>query len=178
MKNRFILLAFLCFQCLKVFSQTPPSDTYLKSMNSFLPGSPEAAQIMKYQDYPVNLFTGVPEISIPIFTVSGKGISVPISLSYHGGGGIKVDEQATNIGLNWALEAGGEITRDIRGGPDEGGSGTSGFINKPYTIANYVDDFNCCSGTYINQQLWVDAMNGHTDLEPDIFYFSFGGQFR
>jgi hypothetical protein len=77
--------------------------------------------MMKYQDYPVSLFTGTPEISVPIFTCSGKGISVPISISYHAGGGVKVDELPTEAGLGFSLIAGGEISRDMRGGPDEGG---------------------------------------------------------
>lgn len=163
----------LCMISLGAMAQ--PSGAYLNTLNSYMPGSPEAAQMRKYQDYPVNLFTGTPSISVPIYTLMGKGISVPITLSYHAAGGVRVDDQATAYGLGWSLNV-GEISREQRGGPDEGGSGTTGFLGKPDTMYEYIAKLTCCAGTYNNQQMWVDAMNGSTDLEPDIFYFSFGGQ--
>jgi len=174
MNRRLSLVIFFCIIGFGAQAQAP-SDSYLKSMNSYVSGSPEAAQIMKYADYPVNLFTGTPEISIPIYNLTGKGISVPVSISYHAGGGVKIDEQATNIGLSWSLDAGGEITREVRGAPDEGGNGSPGFFNKPNPMSYYIGRFNCCIGTYTDQQMWVQALQGQIDLEPDIFYFSFCG---
>lgn len=169
-----ILPLLLLFGSTTVGFAQGPSDLFLKTMNSYLSPSPESSQMMKFQDYPVSLFTGTPQVSIPIYNATGKGISVPISISYHAGGGVKVDELATNIGLGFSLICGGEITRDMRGGVDEGGSGTSGYLNKQFTMAQYIQKYNDGAGTYADQQLWVEAMNGHTDLEPDIFYFSFG----
>jgi YD repeat-containing protein len=174
MNKRLSLLLLFCVFGFWAKGQAP-SQTYLKTMNSYVSGSPEAAQIMKYTDYPVNLFTGTPEISVPIYTLVGKGISVPINISYHAGGGVKVDEQSTNIGLSWAIDAGGEITREVRGKADEGGTGSPGFFNKPYPMSVFIDSFNCCIGNYTNQGMWVNAFSGLYDLEPDIFYFSFGG---
>lgn len=185
MMNRIAFLLLLGFISPRSFSQTP-SDLYLKTLNSYVAGSPEASQIMKYQDYPINLFTGTPQIGIPVYTLTGKGIAVPISISYHAGGGVKVDELATKVGLGWSLSAGGEITREIRGGEDEGGSvgstgsGTSGFLNKPHPMYYYKGVYDATvalspNSPDPNQQIWVEAMNGHLDLEPDMFYFSFGG---
>ena len=55
--------------------------------------SPTAASLVKVADVPVNLHTGIPNISIPIYTVEEGPLQLPISLSYHAGG-LKVSEQA------------------------------------------------------------------------------------
>lgn len=49
--------------------------------------SPNAAAFGKYVDIPVSLHTGVPNISIPLHTVSVGNLSVPISLNYHSSSG-------------------------------------------------------------------------------------------
>jgi len=79
--------------------------------------SPDAASLGKFGDVQVSTYTGVPDISIPIYTIKEKDIEVPISLSYHAGG-IKVSEEASWVGLGWALNAGGTISRMIRGWDD------------------------------------------------------------
>ena len=42
-----------------------------------------AAALGKYGDYSVGNFTGVPDISILIYTVQEDLVSLPISLNYH-----------------------------------------------------------------------------------------------
>jgi hypothetical protein len=80
--------------------------------------SPNAAAFGKYMDIPVSLHTGVPNISIPLHSVSVGTLSLPVSLSYHSSG-IRVDEVASNVGLGWVLNAGGVITRTVQGKRDE-----------------------------------------------------------
>lgn len=84
----------------------------------FKPQSPATAAFTRYGDVPVDLSTGVPSISIPIYTLTGNGIEVPISISYHASG-IKVQDIASVVGLGWTLNAGGVITRTLLGEPDE-----------------------------------------------------------
>ena len=60
----------------------------------------------------VNLFTGDLQYSIPLLDVGGY----PLTLDYSGG--IKMNQQATWVGLGWDLNA-GAITREMRGIPDE-----------------------------------------------------------
>ncbi len=84
-----------------------------------IPRTPNAASLGKYGDIPVSHYTGVPNISIPIYTVTEGELSLPISLSYHGSG-IKVNETASWVGLGWSLNAGGIISRTVVGGRDEG----------------------------------------------------------
>ncbi|RNC85968.1 MAG: hypothetical protein ED557_04155 [Balneola sp.] len=80
--------------------------------------SPTAYSLGKYGETPVSLYTGVPDISIPITTITGASYSLPISLSYHAGG-IKAQEVASWVGLGWSLNAGGVITRSTRGDADD-----------------------------------------------------------
>lgn len=74
-----------------------------------MPKSPEISSLMKYGDIPVSEYTGTPNISIPIYTVKSGILSLPIELSYHGSG-IKVNQEATWVGLGWDLNVGGTIS--------------------------------------------------------------------
>src|SRR6059036_3887252 len=76
--------------------------------------SPTVASLGKFGDVPVSLYTGVPDISIPLFTAKGRTLALPIVLKYHAGG-IKVEEIGSWVGIGWTLEAGGTITRTVRG---------------------------------------------------------------
>lgn len=79
--------------------------------------APEAAQLGKYGNVPISLFTGTPTISIPIFEIKGIEISLPVSLSYNASG-FKPQEAATWVGSGWSLNAGGVIARSVIGLPD------------------------------------------------------------
>lgn len=95
-----------------------PQETSIDPTTAFLPPSPQAAALTKYIDFPVNNHTGTPQISLPVHTLNGQGISVPVSLSYHAGG-VRVDEMEGNAGIGWSIQAGGVINRTVRGGADE-----------------------------------------------------------
>src|SRR5687767_4823062 len=84
------------------------------------PLSPNAAALWKYTELPVNMYTGIPSITIPIYEIKSGDITVPISLSYHAGGN-RVEEQASWVGLGWSLQAGGAINRNVKGVADEAG---------------------------------------------------------
>ena len=72
----------------------------------------------KYGEIPVSEYTGVPEISIPLYTVQDGELSLPLSLTYHASG-IKVAQEATWVGLGWDLQAGGCINRVVSGSYDK-----------------------------------------------------------
>jgi hypothetical protein len=68
--------------CYAGIAQTP--DDGQESENfapNIIPPSPEAAALGKYGDVPVSKYTGVPDISIPLYTLQSKNIQVPITLS-------------------------------------------------------------------------------------------------
>ena len=73
--------------------------------------SPSSAAIGRFGTYKVNTFTGLPDISIPLYEVKSGDITIPIVLSYHASG-IKVTDAASWVGLGWALNAGGSINSD------------------------------------------------------------------
>src|SRR5687768_15138488 len=79
---------------------------YSQQTEPVLPPSPTAASLGKYASIPVGHYTGVPNINIPIYTISSGPLQLPISMSYHAGG-IKVEEVASAVGLGWTLNAGG-----------------------------------------------------------------------
>lgn len=75
----------------------------------YSPKSPEAAAFDRISTIPVGNYTGSLAFSIPIYTLVSGDISLPISLDYQGNA-IRVDQEATWVGLNWLLNAGGAIT--------------------------------------------------------------------
>ena len=137
-----------------------------------VPPSPNAAALAQYADVPVSNYTGVPNISIPLFNVKSGKVELPINLSYHASG-IKVAQEASWVGLGWTLNAGGTITRQIRGKDDLKNINGYGYLNAPLP-----------SSTVNNLPAWSDpgdlsaytAIRGGTfDGEPDIFYYNFFG---
>jgi hypothetical protein len=134
--------------------------------------SPTAAALGKYGDIPVSYHTGVPDIGVPIYTVTEGSLKLPISLSYHASG-IKLMEPASWVGLGWSLNAGGVITRTVQGAPDEAGTGSNS--NQTY---GHFSDYGYNSYMYAgtgNVQDWQRFASGDKDGQPDMFFFNFGG---
>jgi len=61
----------------------------------------------------VDPFTGDFAYNIPLMDVGGY----PINISYSSG--IGMEQQASSVGLGWTLNAGGAVTRSMRGIPDD-----------------------------------------------------------
>ncbi|WP_375559677.1 hypothetical protein ACE193_18365 [Bernardetia sp. OM2101] len=137
---------------------------------SILPPSPNAASLAKYAEIPVNMHTGTPQISIPVTSLLGYQLSTDVSISYHSGG-IKVADFGSWVGLGWSLNAGGIITRSVRGLPDEirNSNTPRGYLHLPFHPENLWDINNNQDET----QQKVAA--GKYDGQPDEFSFNFGG---
>jgi len=101
MKKFSFLCLFHFVIAIGLFAQSVQTPT-------IIPASPESRSLGKYGDIPVSLYTGTPDISIPIHTVTIGKLSLPITLSYHAAG-IEVSQEATWVGLGWNLIAGGNI---------------------------------------------------------------------
>ncbi|MFK8101142.1 MAG: RHS repeat domain-containing protein, partial [Saprospiraceae bacterium] len=82
-----------------------------------VPASPEVAALGKYGDIPINNYSGIPNIEVPLYTIKSKDLTVPISMSYFSNG-IGVSEEASWTGLAWTLDVGGMISHSIRGKDD------------------------------------------------------------
>jgi hypothetical protein len=93
-------------------------QTYKPTYDNFNPVSPAAYQFTKYSEHPVNEYTGIPEISVPIFNITEGEVNIPLKASYHAGG-IRVSEEASWVGLGWDLSI-GSITQTINDKDDYG----------------------------------------------------------
>ncbi|WP_299214621.1 hypothetical protein [uncultured Aquimarina sp.] len=151
------------------------------SRNISIPNSPEAAAFIKYGNVPLNQYTGTPNISIPICEISGKSISLPISMTYYASG-IKVNQLATKVGLGWNLNYGGVVSRKVHGLPDQA-DGTYAKITDPGTRAGLDAAYN---NAYMGTFSTVEAMNAadalltnysmnNIDIQADTFSFSING---
>lgn len=133
-------------------------DSYTRLPN-LAPSSPDAASIERFGNIPVDYSTGIPQISIPLLTMKCGDINWPISISYHSGG-IKVDEISSRVGLGWALQGPGVISRAVLGRPDEESNSEQDFSS--VTSANY-------------DYLFL-VKNGQADTELDVFNYNFNGK--
>ncbi|GHV18507.1 hypothetical protein FACS1894169_15230 [Bacteroidia bacterium] len=66
----------------------------------------------------MSLYTGIPDISVPLYEIKLENISVPISANYHLAS-VKPNVTIGSLGLGWTLISGGCITRTVRGVYDE-----------------------------------------------------------
>ncbi len=186
----FLSLVVLPFSLLH--AQGDPNTPYVPSV---IPPSPNASALMKFSDVPVSPYTGTADISVPIYSIQAKGISVPISLSYHTGG-IRLKEEASWVGLGWALNAGGMISRTVMGHDDFGSDGvyylttaipqlpgdisSTQFPQGGYSLVTNIEDFFCSylfntsAGT---EDFYLAFFGGNDayDFEPDIFSYNFPG---
>ena len=170
-----IILIFLWLLCLNATAQIPEMP---KSMLS-----PSAASLGEYGEVPVSPFTGIPQIEIPLCQVKSGHHALPVSISYHAGG-VRPDQIPGVLGTGWSLNAGGCISRVVKGAIDEYHNKiVEGMINNsPYNIndalAGYFFRHN-----YLNNENWNTFQNIGTDiaqnevykwdLEPDEFSFNF-----
>jgi hypothetical protein len=121
-----------------------------QSIKSYIPPTPTAASLGVYGQIPISEYDGVPNINIPLHTLTVDGFSLPVSLSYHSAGFRNADE-ASWVGLGWSLNLGGVITRAVR---DKDDFSPNGYFRN---VANQPCD------------------NNH-DQEPDMFYYNIPGK--
>jgi YD repeat-containing protein len=166
MKKYLFILIMLIFYLNKIASQiTNPPQSF---------PSPNATSFGIYGDIPVSLFTGIPQIEIPLYTIKCKGLEIPITMNYHIAS-VRFNCHPGWVGLGWDLRVGGVITREQRGIIDE-------FQTDAGLKPGYYDNYN-----KLNISDWssaakiktfsADRQNGFDayEVEADIFNFSFLG---
>jgi len=162
MKFRLIAFFSIFFYC----CGTSNSST-AQSTNSFIPtifpNSPNATAFAKYGNYPVNFFSGLPDISIPLYTIESGGLKMPITLSYHASG-IKVSDVASWAGLGWSINTAGMVTRSINGKADE----------LDY-LAGGLPDHTLVPSTNSDLDIMYDIAGLGRDSRPDFFSYNIPG---
>ncbi|MBR5655835.1 MAG: hypothetical protein IKW98_04015 [Prevotella sp.] len=93
------------------------ADGVQESLNLDYFRTPEATAFKIYGEESVNEYTGTANISIPLYTIKCKDIEIPIVLRYDASG-IKVEQEASWVGLGWNLAVGGCINYVCAGGTD------------------------------------------------------------
>lgn len=192
-KNRtYVLLPILLLIKIVSFGQQV-NNNYLPVVS---PVSPKAFEFIKYTDIPVSKYTGIPNISIPLFELKTDAYSMPISLSYHSNG-FRVTEEAGWTGLGWNLNVGGSIVQVVNGFDDFGvfknrdnelqpmvnaSPGMPNSILSTCTTVNFwvqgqEENYALIwppNNGALNYQANTALLNGTKDVEPDIFKFTVG----
>ncbi len=175
MKNKMLMIlrriffGVFVFTGVHCYSQSKPAVPVI--------ATPNAASLGLYGEVPVSYFTGLPNIEIPIYTIQERGLSFPITMSYHAQG-FRPEMHPSWVGANWSLNFGGAITRKMNKLPDEWSSDDY-FTYGYYYTYNRLNNFNWSSSDTLLAM--SDGTNfGHLkldriDREPDEFSFNFLG---
>ena len=173
--KRFLLSTLLILLDLQSFAQldstktdstrifSTQADEYKKYVPNYSPLPPNTASIQKFGDYTVNLATGVPDISIPLYNVQEGELSLPIVLRYHASGH-RIDELASWVGWGFNLDVGGAVNRSINALADDKPVSGS-YLNNPITsrdLCNSANDYSFLSS----------VESGSADTQPDLFTYS------
>jgi len=112
MKKKLSMMFFFLWIAQVAFCDEAP-----KALNLDCFRTPEASAFKKYGEESVNEYTGTADISVPLYTIKSKDVEIPIVLRYDASG-IKVEQEASWVGLGWNLMVGGCINYVCAGGHD------------------------------------------------------------
>ena len=138
MKKNYTLFLLLLLHNIAI-SQISGGNTQNTKMPEIIPPSPTVASLMKFEEVPVDYYTGTPSIGIPLYQFQlDEKLKLDIGLSYSSSG-IKVDEIPGWAGTGWALNVGGSISRTMMGRADDDFRGifNNGFFNLDNLINIY-----------------------------------------
>jgi YD repeat-containing protein len=136
-------------------------------------------------DIPVDPLTGQAQVSVPLGAVSYGSLTVPITLSYDARG-VKPQSSEGNAGMNWTLFAGGQVSREVRGLPDDYNGNASDatdqrrgwLINYATEVNNFTptsdDNLTVCSDEF-DDWTFINDLSYIRDSEPDVFSFDAPG---
>ncbi len=169
MPKNYLFLLLVCVSNI-CYSQSKPAGPVV--------ATPNAASLGLYGEIPVSYFTGLPGIELPVYTIQERGLSFPITMSYHAQG-FKPDVHPSWVGANWTLNFGGAITRKMNKLPDE-------WKSNDYNLFGYYyshDRLNNPNWSSTDTLLAMGnpALSGsfyqldRLDREPDEFNFNFLG---
>ncbi|NER16784.1 hypothetical protein [Spongiivirga citrea] len=173
--NQRIILSYLTFISLLPL-KAQDSNKYIADI---VPPSPMAYEITRFEAQQPDLYTGTASVNIPLHTIDFDGWQLPMTLNYHASG-IQTNQEATEAGLGWALNATAVISRQVRGINDfQQSNNYKGHI---YNTLDYNDKLLNWSSLSENEKTSISlGINGNfIDTEPDIFnynFFGFSGSF-
>lgn len=136
--------------------------------------SPNSASLGLFGKIPVSLYTGIPNIDIPLYNLQQRGVSVSIDLSYHASG-FRPDMHPGWVGTGFRLSSGGLVSRMVKDIPDDYSNGnyTNGANMGYYYNKGILNNSNWNQISYMQNIARGNEMI--KDTEPDEFSFSFDG---
>lgn len=113
-----------------------------------IPSSPQSQIFEQYINHEITEYNGLPKIEIPLYEIKTKGITIPLTLSYHASG-VKYMQYDGDIGAGWSIGAlGYRVTRQVKGASD-----FDTLIQKIETR----QDYNECGLPYSNDKRKTDG---------------------
>ena len=146
-------------------------DTSIDLVSEIQPVEPTTASLGRYGEYQMDYSNGLPDISIPLYDIKSGDLTVPIVLRYQGGG-IKVQQEATWVGMGWDLFYGGQITRVVHGFPDEK-EPTASQRPTANEIRDYMKQHNLEASNSYLRNLAEGKLAAYSFM-PDEFYYNAG----
>ncbi|SHK54010.1 hypothetical protein [Chryseobacterium polytrichastri] len=112
---RKIYLLLLCILISNLYysqSQTPNTGV--------IQPVPTAASLATYNNNPVSVQTGIPNISYPLISVptNNKSVNINLGLNYHAGN-TSLEQWVSNVGKGWSMLGSGVISKEIMAEFDE-----------------------------------------------------------
>lgn len=133
--------------------------------------TPQTWAFIRYGSNPVDYYTGKAMVNVPIYTYKDNDFELPISVSYASEGFVP-SRQTSILGLNWFLNCGGAISREIVGIPDDRiCDDLSGFLNGG-TVSDSAIMGLTTGG--LNSTLTAYQVSGR-ETTSDIYHFNFLG---
>ncbi|MBB4038343.1 YD repeat-containing protein [Dysgonomonas hofstadii] len=152
MRKYILLFILLVFAMNIIYSQEQISLT----APQIVPVTPTAATMEKYQSYPIDHSTGVPNITIPLYEIVAEDIVLPVTLTYHSSG-LKPKERSGVAGTGWSLNIEPSVMRQVNGAPDDSEYGWF-YRRNPNSYSS--------AGQY-----YQNVVLGSHDLQPDKFTY-------
>ncbi|WP_313386585.1 hypothetical protein [Chishuiella sp.] len=162
MKKLYLIIFFIFNNYILLWGQSDKKDDPSKYIPNILPTTPESFKFSNFGNIPIGMFTGAPNISIPITEFSSNNIKIPIKLNYSSNG-INIDQMNGSVGLGWTFITGGLITRTVRDKKD---------VYNKYTgidVPEYNGNFSI-----LTEYLKL-CENDDFDSEPDLYTANFLG---
>ncbi|QSS96314.1 RHS repeat protein [Psychroflexus sp. ALD_RP9] len=157
---------------------------------NIVPPSPSVANLMRFDELPVNYYTGQPDISLPLVSAQSKDFSIPISLSYSTLGN-RVDERSGIVGTGWSISGDIVISRTVMGirddkyptqAPFNYGIYFTGYeefgingIPNTESFENYLWNTEGFGSSKYPIDLYSNYKRGGFDKEYDLFHLNLNG---
>ena len=185
-RNPIIFILALSF-VLKCYADGNNTSLSFENLFADIP-APQAQALYRFGSVPVSPYTGKANISIPIYSTEICGIPLTVSLNYDTRG-VLVNSVPGCTGHGWTLNAGGVVTREQQGWPDEAeivtGTNSVSFHNYFHSLQKLSDIggfSNLSEVAYYSQDIWVKNtyvpennryFTDKYDFCADIFHFNF-----